>query len=364
MSIDLRHLAMGGALAALPMVTFAQPQLDCGAYYRLQTGGGEAEAWCNAGSTFTYDGLDIFYVCMGDPADPFIYMNHGWPTSSHDFEPIMSALASDYRVCALDTPGYGFSDKPATGYTYSIAADAPIVEHFLTQVVGRPEVILLTHDKGDSVGLELLDRYLSTRAAGGDPGFRLTHHFLLNGSIYLGEADLSGLQYALLDPQTGPPLADTLTGTMMAAAVGGALYTPDLRVLERQALASIFDFQDGTGVMDQTIQYLNERMSEEGRWLDALAASDVPTTLIWGELDTVANTDVADYAWCRSLAHRTASASYWRLPAGDHYVQHDRPGEVVGIIRDALGGPGYVPPAGDLEAAYLYATSGVDSFCN
>ncbi|MCA9550346.1 MAG: alpha/beta hydrolase [Myxococcales bacterium] len=337
---------------------------SCNAYYRLTGAVGAATGWCAAGKSFSYDGLEIFYTCMGPVGAPRVYLNHGWPTSSFDFEAIMTDLAQDHRVCALDTPGYGFSDKPATGYAYSILKDADLVAYFLSTIMGGGDVALLTHDKGDSVGLELLHDYLAARAGGEDPGYHLTHHFILNGSIHLDEADLSGLQLALLDPRTGPPLAQALTGPLMASAVGGALYTPDLTADEQAELASVFDYQDGTDVLDQTIQYLDERAEyEDTRWLAALAETDVPTSLVWGELDTVAVPAVADYAWCSALAFGAAPAWYWRLPAGDHYVQHDRPGEVAGIVRSTLAGNPQLPPSADPDAAYLYARSGEVGFC-
>ncbi len=34
--------------------------------------------------------------------------------------------------------------------------------------------------------------------------------------------------------------------------------------------------------MHETIQYLVERAADEDTWLQALAASEVPTTVIWG----------------------------------------------------------------------------------
>ena len=332
---------------------------SCEAYYEEEEPTA-ARAWCSAGSSFEFDGLEIFYVCLGDPTAPFIYLNHGWPTSSYDFAEIMVDLAEDYRVCALDTPGYGFSDKPTSGYRYSIFKDARIVEYFLTEVVRATELVLLTHDKGDSVGLEVLYRYLAE-----NPGYRIQHHFILNGSIYLAEAEISGFQEALLDPVTGPPLADAITGPQLALLIGVGTFTPALTPREQLALATVFDYQDGTGVLDQTIKYLNERARfEEVRWLDALGRSDVPTTLIWGELDGVATTDVADYVWCAELVDRAAPARYWRVPAGNHYVQNDRPTEVAGIVRSELGLQPFHPAHGDERAAYLYADTGDGTICN
>jgi pimeloyl-ACP methyl ester carboxylesterase len=271
--------------------------------------------------------IELFYRCAGDPSDPAIYLQHGWPTSSFDFEELFSGLSADHYVCALDTPGYGFSDKP-DGYPYSMLEDGEIVETFIRDVMQVKEVALVSHDKGDSVALELLHRYLST-----PPGFELKSFTMMNGSIYLPEAAISDFQTKLLSPSTGPQLAQSLTGTLLATALGASTYSPPLDAAGVAELASIFDFDDGTDRLHQTIQYLQERsVHEDTRWLAALGNSTVPVTLIWGEKDPVAVPAVADYVWSNVLATRPAPASYWRVPCGNHYVQNDRPQEILAIL--------------------------------
>jgi pimeloyl-ACP methyl ester carboxylesterase len=186
----------------------------------------EAFEWCRGGSAFTWLSaandnrpLEIFWRCDGDPSKPAIYMNHGWPTSSYDFKEIWELLVDDFYLCAIDTPGYGFSSKPRN-HSNSIFEDADIVEHFLTNVAGLTSFTLLTHDKGDSVGLEVLDRYNATMEAGADPGYLIAHHILLNGSIHLAEANISSFQNALLNPAIGPWYADLLTGRTVANLLG------------------------------------------------------------------------------------------------------------------------------------------------
>jgi len=273
--------------------------------------------------------IELFYHCAGDPSAPAVYLQHGWPTSSFDFQELSAALSADHFVCALDTPGYGFSDKP-DGYPYSILEDGEIVQTFIEEVMGVDEVMLLTHDKGDSVGLELLHRLLN-----GSASFALTGHVLLNGSIHLEQAQISPFQSALLDPDSGPQLAAKLDGAALAALLGANTYSPPLTEADKAELASVFDFDDGTAVLHQTIQYLVERsMYEDDRWLAALANSRVPTTLIWGELDPVAVPAVADYVWNEVLSTRPAPAEYWRVPCGNHYVQRDRTPDVLAIVRN------------------------------
>jgi len=94
----------------------------------------EALAWCQAGEYFfwestlsvneDFNALNIFHICQGNTDNPEILMIHGYPTSSFDYAVLFTKLSDDFYVCALDTPGYGFSDKPLDGYDYSIFDDA------------------------------------------------------------------------------------------------------------------------------------------------------------------------------------------------------------------------------------------------
>lgn len=308
----------------------------CVAYYEgeLAARAPEAARWCREGHVMTWQSqrwptpIQLFYHCEGDPDGRAVYLQHGWPTSSFDFQALSADLATDHLVCALDTPGHGFSDKP-DGYPYSLLEDGAIIQTFLEDVMHVDEVVLLAHDRGDSVGLELLHRYLS-----GPADFVPSRLVLLNGSIHLEQARISSFQRTLLDPDTGPGLAAGLTGTFLASALGGATYSPPLTDAEKVELASVLDFDDGTAVLHQTIQYLEERrVYEDDRWLAALSESRVPAALVWGDMDPVAVPAVADFVWDHVLAVRDAPASYWRVPCANHYVQHDRPADLAAILR-------------------------------
>jgi pimeloyl-ACP methyl ester carboxylesterase len=78
-----------------------------------------AEDWRNRGGYFSWrpaardaGPVEIFHVELGDPGAPVLLLIHGWPTSSIDWYSVAGPLSARFRVCALDFPGYGFSDKP------------------------------------------------------------------------------------------------------------------------------------------------------------------------------------------------------------------------------------------------------------
>jgi len=316
---------------------------SCQAYYAgMKNPPAAALAWCQAGEYFSwesvlpenadFEALSIFHVCQGNPDDPAILMIHGYPTSSFDYVELVQALSEDHYVCALDTPGYGFSDKPKDGYEYSIFDDARLVDVYIRDVAGLDEFTLLTHDKGDSVGLALLQIYQAYI----EKPYTINHHVITNGNIYLPLAQLTRGQKALLNPTSGPILSSLLNGTMLASGIAEQVFAQPLPQSEIDAYASIFDYQDGVKVQHAIIKYLNERAKNEVAWLQTLASSDIPTTIIWGELDAVAPLAVPDDVWGKYLENRETPATYWRIPCADHYLQVDEPALIANILRTTL----------------------------
>ncbi|MEZ7942512.1 MAG: alpha/beta fold hydrolase, partial [Halioglobus sp.] len=153
--------------------------------------GPDAESWGRGGSYFRWRSslsensqwpeLNIFYRTFGNSDNPAIVMIHGWPTSSYDFKELISELEKEYFIAVIDTPGYGFSDKPKGDYRYSIPDDAQLVDYFIREILGLSRFTLLTHDKGDSVGFAFLNLYQQT----GSSPYQIDHHVILNGGIYL-----------------------------------------------------------------------------------------------------------------------------------------------------------------------------------
>jgi len=301
-----------------------------------------AHAWQAAGQSFTWcpqgrsgDALQIFYRCLGNPTSPAIVLLHGWPTSSYDFHLLASDLSTDHYVCLFDFPGYGFSDKPLKGYAYTLRDDARLVDFFVQQIVRLHRFALLTHDRGDSVGLALLADFPAYR----QPSSPMTHHLLTNGNIYLPLANLTDFQQALRDPQTSQTTAASVTASQLATTfLGQTLFTPPLPPddPETSALADILAYGSGLAVLPTTIKYLDERAHAEVGWLESLHESFIPTTLIWGIHDPVAPIRVANYVWATYLRSRAAPSAYWVLPGANHYLQHDQPAALAHLVRLSL----------------------------
>ena len=299
-----------------------------------------AQHWLAAGDHFSWvpreslepvGSLNIFHAEFGDPEAPVLVLVHGFPTSSIDWRDIVGDLSTTYRVCVLDLPGFGFSDKPADG-SYTLRRDSELLAYYLEEIIGAESGAVLAHDRGDSVALSFV-----IRCAAGEFGFAVTDLVLSNGNIFLPLSNLTYYQRGLLDPKTAPSL-NFMTPEMLAVGLVQSTFTPPRGIDDPTiaALAETLAHNDGMAVLHATIQYLVERADHETRWLDGLAALTVKTTLIWGLCDTVAPLRVAAYVWDNYLVNKPGDNEFWVLPRANHYLQNDQPKQFVEVLRATL----------------------------
>jgi pimeloyl-ACP methyl ester carboxylesterase len=322
-----------------------------------------AEDWRSRGGYFSWrpaaedaSPVEIFHVEMGDPGAAVLLLIHGWPTSSIDWFEVAGPLSARFRVCALDFPGYGFSDKPQ-GWGYSLTRDEELIEFYLSEVIGAEAGVVVAHDRGDSVAL-----LHAARCAEGRSATRLEHLVLSNANIFLPLSNLTQAQRLVLDPQSWSQVEATVTPSLLAEGVGATTFTPPRQAgdPEVEALTAIFAHNDGIKVLHEGIQYLVERSQDEQRWLASLAGAPFPVTVIWGLYDTVSPPRVASYVWNQYLMLKPGGNRLYFIPDANHYLQVDRPDAFVRVLLHALEpaagqGPGALAP--ELGAPLLVDTS-------
>ena len=151
--------------------------------------------------TESVDGIEIFYREAGDPAHQALVLLHGFPSSSHQYRDVLSALGDEYYVIAPDYPGFGYSDKPTVEeYVYTFDNLAATMAKFLAQR-GIDDYFLMIHDYGSPVGF---------RIATGNPD-EVAGFIVMNANAY--EEGLSEL--------TVESLSQARTPENEAAKIGG-----------------------------------------------------------------------------------------------------------------------------------------------
>ena len=92
---------------------------------------------------FFANGVGIHYLVQGSAGAPVVLI-HGWGLSARlnwEVPGIMAALARNHRVIALDLPGYGSSDKPATPEAYGAAWSEDIGRLLDHLAIGKAHIV-------------------------------------------------------------------------------------------------------------------------------------------------------------------------------------------------------------------------------
>lgn len=92
----------------------------------------------------------IHYLEAGE-GEEVILLLHGWPTSAYLWRDIVAEVSSQYRVIAIDLPGFGKSDKVLSD-SFSFRYYARVLNGFLANLEIE-KVTLGVHDLGGPIGL-------------------------------------------------------------------------------------------------------------------------------------------------------------------------------------------------------------------
>ena len=94
------------------------------------------------------------FVSAGDPSNDVILFVHGHPDTWYAYSKVMADLADEYYVIAVDTLGYGQSDKrPEIDVSYSAVAKSLIT---LLNTLEIEKFNLITHDRGSVISDHLI----------------------------------------------------------------------------------------------------------------------------------------------------------------------------------------------------------------
>ncbi len=255
--------------------------------------------WQASGSYISYGPFNhqVFVKQIGDTnatPDKTLLLIHGFPESSYSYHAILDGMSELFdRIVLFDMLGYGLSDKPAEGYTYSLFEQADMVLAVWKQF-GITGGHMLSHDMGDSVATEIVVRHqqdiLPAWFSDGLQSLTFT-----NGSMVLGLANLRITQKLLLS-KYGRFANKLTTEKVFHQQVRSAHGNDNLSSEEIDRLWEANTLKDGHRKTYLTIKYLNDRKRfEQTRWLPALGECTLPIHLCWGDDDAVARIEMAHY---------------------------------------------------------------------
>ncbi|GAQ79010.1 hypothetical protein KFL_000220420 [Klebsormidium nitens] len=260
-------------------------------------------------------GLRWFYVEEGEESAPPVVLLHGVPSQAYSYRKVLPILAeAGYRVIAPDWLGFGFSDKPQPGPSFSYGLDeyqkalgsfldALSLEKVTLVAQGHlaPAAIRWATSNPDRVErLVLLNAPVTSQHAK-LPGALSTFSTFLLGEVFAqdpikaSDSTLNSCGPYVLDEQD----AMVYRRPYLTAGMAGFALTAVTRALNKELKGAIEVCQ-----------------KELARW-------SVPTTLMWGRKDYWLKFDgVQEFA-------RSANVPLVELDQVGHHAQEDY-GEVVG----------------------------------
>ncbi len=290
----------------------------------------KSEASSNATSvryhTVSIDGVDVFYREAGRKDAPAVLLLHGFPTSSHMYRNLISALADKYRVIAPDYPGFGQSAMPDRAkFSYTFGNYAQLVEA-LTEKLGVDRYALYVMDYGAPVGFRLAAKHPE----------RVTALIVQNGNAYVegiqkfwepiqkywasgSEEDREAIRWLTSLKATKWQYTHGVPDTTL---VSPDSWTMDQARLDRPGNQEIqldlfYDYRTNIPLYPEWQAYLRKHQP--------------PTLVVWGKNDQIFVVDGAD-PYKRDLPN----AEIHLIDTG-HFALETHGQEIAGLIRDFLG---------------------------
>ena len=282
--------------------------------------------WVSEGKYVKFEGLDIFVHTSGRaPVDGHgVLVVHGWPGSSWDWSNVVPPVAKKTKIVVADMIGFGQSDKPLKGTykeNFSLMRQADLYEA-VAKAEGLTEVVLVAHDMGQTVGLELM-----TRHDEGKLSFKIRHAILLDGSSLVDMVELVPLQIELLK-QPDKALTEHLDFKEYAEGARSSYSKKHVtdEILTAQAAQTFA--KDGDLIIGNTLKYLLERKEFYDRWIGTFAHfRTAPTSIYWGVQDPVAVIAMAE-----RIKTWNPTIDYYPIEESGHWPSI----EVPDIISDAI----------------------------
>jgi haloalkane dehalogenase len=258
----------------------------------------------------------VHYIDEGE-GDPILFL-HGNPTWSFLYRGVVIRLRKRFRCVALDYPGFGLSERPAT-YGYTPADHAGVVR----ELVGRLDLRNLTimgHDWGGSIGMSVaadeLDRVRALVM--GNTWYWPIDSWQLKAMAYL--FSMAPVQTMMLD-------RNVFVEKVLPWGVKHPLADEVLRHY-REVMPSPASRVGATELAAQLIDASTWLSDLQTRVRERLA--NVPLLLTWG---------VSDVAFPRRYVQRFRDdfrrVTVARLDA-KHFIQEDAPAEIARAIEDFL----------------------------
>jgi haloalkane dehalogenase len=271
------------------------------------------------------DGLRIAYVDTGPPdadadAAPVWFM-HGEPTWSYLWRDVLVPVRdAGFRCIAPDLPGFGRSDKPEDIEWYTYDRHVAVMAGLLEQLDLR-DLTMVVHDWGGPIGLRLAVEHPD----------RIARLVILDTGLFTGHQHMTDAWKAFRDfveRTEDLPISMLVDGATLRAlsdeekaAYDAPFETPAAKAGARAFPLILPTDPDMPG-------------AEAGRRvLEALAADERPTLMLWADQDPVLTPETG-----RRFAQAIGRPEPEVVANASHFLQEDAGPEIGARIAKWLAG--------------------------
>ena len=286
------------------------------------------EEWAAVATVVEVAGLRL--AAHDEGSGPVVTFLHGYPSSSLDAVPLFERLTGRARLVTLDLPGFGSSAKPAE-HPYSIHGAADAVETVWAHL-GVTGGLVVAHDYSVSVAQELLARRLDEP----DRAAAITGLVWCNGGLWPDLHRQTLGQRLLLDPEHGAAIAEAMDEAALTTGLQATWGNRrPMSEAESHGIWQSMEHGGGSKIAHRLLHYVADRVEHRERWNDALDTSKVAMRFVWGDLDPVSGSHVAERIEER-LPLWPADRALVRLPDVGHWPPLEAADEVTAAVRELL----------------------------
>ena len=254
-------------------------------------------------------GRRLRYIEAGQ-GDPIVFQaGLGFDASADQFVPAMRILGDHYRVIAFDRFGWGWSDRPASGYSFEAWTESTVGfldaldidrAHLVGHTLGGWIAALVAHQRPERVGKLIL-----VNTAGLNP-----------------TAPTPPQNYKLPDREAARRSLENTFGPEFD--VTDAMVDEQMARIERPGLAEAY-----TAVL----AYVNDPAMRKAFWLpDRLPEVQAPTLVVWGADDRIIGPEHGKQA-----ADLLPNGKLILIDQGEHIPLARKPEEFCRVAAEFLG---------------------------
>jgi pimeloyl-ACP methyl ester carboxylesterase len=266
--------------------------------------------------TVEVGGTQLSYYQRG--TGPDVVLLHGGMGSAEDFIPVIDTLAREFRVTAIDRPGFGLSHASADDATYP--GNARQIAGVI-RAIGLNRPILVGHSHGGGVSLQIAEEFVDLPAA-----------LVLLAPSWKPGTRGGFLNRALAAPLIGEGLAATIGRMTAPRVIAGSLERmigPDVA----RVPADFVSYRQQLWNNPRSLAVHSRQQVTDDAGLAGIRAGLGKVRVRTLVLGCDGDSHEGELLDSHLLVKELPGAELWWLTDCGHYVQFGKPEKVVEAIR-------------------------------